>query len=389
MRTDVLVIGAGPAGAAAARALARAGVAVRMVERGAIGRPRLCGEFVSPEAGVDLAALGLAIGDAGGVAIGAAGVTAGGASTETMLAPPGHAVGRDVLDAWMAKAAVESGATLHAATSVAALQGDAADGFRAELEGDVRGTLQARLVIGAFGRRAPGWLGIAPVSPRRAAIALKAHLRVGPEALPSRVALHAFPGGYIGSVPIAADRINLCLVAERRAAGALAPGGARAALAAFVAHVPELGALWERAELAPASVCAASGLRFGHVHPTHGDILLAGDAAGQPHPASGDGIAMALRSGRLAAACACAVLERRLAPDRLARFYTQAWRREFAARLRWARLVHAAIVRPRFLGPALVGLAREPHVVQALLARTRGAPHDVASPLALHPREFR
>ena len=67
MRTDVLVIGAGPAGAAAARALARAGAAVMLVERGTVGRPRLCGEFVSPEATVDLAALGLALQDAGGV----------------------------------------------------------------------------------------------------------------------------------------------------------------------------------------------------------------------------------------------------------------------------------------------------------------------------------
>ena len=226
------------------------------------------------------------------------------------------------------------------------MQGDAAHGFRAELEGSVSGTLQARLVIGAFGRRAPRWLGVAPVPPQRAAIALKAHLRVAPDLVPPHLALHAFAGGYIGVAPIAADRINLCLVAERGARRALAPGGARAALAGFVARVPDLGALWERAEIVPASVCAASGLRFGRVHPTHGDVLLAGDAAGQPHPASGDGIAMALRSGRLAAACTRAVLERRLPPEQLANVYAQAWRREFTSRLRWARFVHAALARP-------------------------------------------
>src|SRR5437016_7239075 len=47
---DVAVIGAGPAGCAAAIAAARAGVSVRLLERGPYPRHKVCGEFVSPEA---------------------------------------------------------------------------------------------------------------------------------------------------------------------------------------------------------------------------------------------------------------------------------------------------------------------------------------------------
>jgi len=382
MRVDVLIAGAGPAGAAAARALARAGVRVALVERGEIGRPRLCGEFLSPEAAVDLEALDLDVCAAGAIEIGAATVRCGGASTATVLAPPGFAIAREVFDAYLVDAAVGSGATLHAATEVAAVQGDAARGFRVTLAGRTSGTCSADMILGAFGRRAPKWLGRQPEPPRRAAIALKVHLRDarGPE--PARVALHAFDGGYIGVAPVGDERVNLCLVAHHGAAGALAPGGARGALATFVARVPALGALWERAEIVPASLCATSGLRFGIVHPTHGDVLLLGDAAAQPHPASGDGMAMALRSARLAAAFVLAALDGRMPADRVAAAYARAWRREFTARLRWARLVHTALARPRLLGPTLVGLACEPHLLAMLLARTRGAQKDILATLA-------
>src|SRR5437763_1811893 len=47
---DVAIIGAGPAGCAAAIAAARAGASVHLLERGPYPRHKVCGEFVSPEA---------------------------------------------------------------------------------------------------------------------------------------------------------------------------------------------------------------------------------------------------------------------------------------------------------------------------------------------------
>src|ERR1700687_1231289 len=45
---DVLIVGAGPAGAIAATILARAGARVRLVDRSAFPRDKLCGDTVNP-----------------------------------------------------------------------------------------------------------------------------------------------------------------------------------------------------------------------------------------------------------------------------------------------------------------------------------------------------
>src|SRR3954463_7378163 len=52
MRTaaDVIVVGAGPAGAVAATVLARAGVRVRLLDRATFPRDKLCGDTLNPGA---------------------------------------------------------------------------------------------------------------------------------------------------------------------------------------------------------------------------------------------------------------------------------------------------------------------------------------------------
>src|SRR4029079_10329951 len=60
LECDVLVVGAGPAGSAAAAALARAGCDVLLVEAHAHPRPKACAEYASPRIPEELARLGLA-----------------------------------------------------------------------------------------------------------------------------------------------------------------------------------------------------------------------------------------------------------------------------------------------------------------------------------------
>ena len=70
-QTDVVVVGAGPAGAATAILLAEHGLDVVVLDRGSLPRPKICGEYLSPEAGRVLDRLGVlkAVDAAGAAAI--------------------------------------------------------------------------------------------------------------------------------------------------------------------------------------------------------------------------------------------------------------------------------------------------------------------------------
>src|SRR3954464_3538996 len=57
---DVLIVGAGPAGAVAATVLARGGARVRIVDRARFPRDKLCGDTVNPGTVALLRTLGMA-----------------------------------------------------------------------------------------------------------------------------------------------------------------------------------------------------------------------------------------------------------------------------------------------------------------------------------------
>src|SRR4030095_8390933 len=105
-------------------------------------------------------------------------------------------------------------------------------------------------------------------------------------------------------------------------------------------------AAWEDAAPEAAVTCSESGTRFGVAQPLSNDVLRAGDAAALHHPVGAEGIAMALRAGRLAAAWIGAGLRGAIPADRVAAQYAAAWQREFAAPVRWCARGHGAPARP-------------------------------------------
>jgi len=61
VRRDVAVIGAGPAGAAAAIRAARGGARVTVFEKGSPGRDKVCGDGLTPRAVAALDELGITL----------------------------------------------------------------------------------------------------------------------------------------------------------------------------------------------------------------------------------------------------------------------------------------------------------------------------------------
>ncbi|HEX2759448.1 MAG TPA: FAD-dependent monooxygenase, partial [Rhizomicrobium sp.] len=125
MAFDAVVIGAGPAGAVAARSLAGGGWRVALVEKSEFPRAKVCGEFLSAPS-LDVLD-GIGIGDAFRRQAGPPVTRIGLFSGETRVtakaprAPYGRALHRAALDTLLRDAAVAAGATLFqpcAATSV-------------------------------------------------------------------------------------------------------------------------------------------------------------------------------------------------------------------------------------------------------------------------------
>jgi flavin-dependent dehydrogenase len=207
------------------------------------------------------------------------------------------------------------------------------------------------------------------------------------------------PGGYVGVAPVGANRVNVCAVVEsmalplrrERAAletrGALGTGGALGTLAALAARTPLRLAVEDDADRA--SVVAESGTTFGTAHPLIGDLLLAGDAAALPHPLGGDGMAMAVRAGILAASHVHAFLQGHRSAAWLKEDYARAWQHEFRARLRWSSMLHGVLVRPALARAVVTLLGAWPAGMRLAVARTRGGPFAPDASARLFPPTVR
>jgi menaquinone-9 beta-reductase len=327
---DVVVLGAGPAGAAAAFTAARAGLRVALVDRARFPRDKLCGGGLtgravatmgrvfdlSPDPSQSLVTQHVRI-VAGDRVIG-----------DWPEAPPLTMIMRRDFDAMLLAAALRAGAEDH--TGCRALSVDA--GAPAVVLEDGR-RLDARVLVGAdgaagiaaralYGRahdpatvgfalevEAPAWPG--------AAVEIDLAAAVGGYgwAFPKQASLTVGVGGVHARNPDLRDR--LAAYAARHGAGGLR--------------------------------CKGAFIPTGKVVAGRGAVLLAGDAAGCVDPVTGEGIAWAMETGQLAGQAAVAAIGAG-DPHSAAARHWQAMsmvRKEMARARLLAQIVHSPAIQRR------------------------------------------
>lgn len=312
-RCDVLIVGAGPAGCAAARQLARAGVDVLLIDQQPLGRDKICGDGLIPDAHAALARLGLleqVMARAQRVGhVGCIGPRGGRIDVPGNLA----VLPRRELDRLLNEGAQAAGARFVAPTRFEAPLVDAQDrvvGARLRC-GDDPVEVQAGLVILATGA-VPKALTAAGVCQRHtpSGVALRGYVRapsmVGRIKALDVVWSHAVrPGyGWIFPAPDGCFNIGVGVTDSHRAVagkGAKKELNLREIFDSFVAHYEPAAALMREGELlgelkgAPLR-CTLAGARWSRP-----GLLVTGEAAGSTYSFTGEGIGKAMETGMLAA----------------------------------------------------------------------------------------
>jgi flavin-dependent dehydrogenase len=379
---DVLVVGAGPAGSAAAALLARAGCDVVAVDRAAFPRDKACSEYMSPEAVRVLDRLGALpeLERSGARPLHGTAVTAPrGAHLHGRFALAGHhpyratgiSVSRRILDHALVHSAQAAGVRLLERHAVEELiyDGGAIAGALLRDGYGRRRVLRARLTIGAdglrsvvarrMGARRHGWL-------RR--VAFVAHLD-GVAAMGDSAEMFVAGHGYVGLNPIGAGRTNVALVVP---AGAVqqARGRAEAFFLERLARFPEVAHRIERGVLTREVLATGPFAAWSGRVVADGGALV-GDAADFFDPFTGEGIFSALRGAELLADEAVTALGSpgTVTAHRLAG-YRRARRRAFAGKWAVERLIGYGMLFPRLFDRAVARLGRRGTMAHILIGVT-------------------
>ncbi|NUT19415.1 MAG: geranylgeranyl reductase family protein [Hamadaea sp.] len=381
MNADVIVVGAGPGGSAAAYHLARHGASVLLLEKTEFPREKVCGDGLTPRAVKQLIDMGVETSpDQGWLHNKGLRVIGGGVRLELdwpeLASFPNYGLTRTRMDFddLLARQAVAAGAKLMVNTNVTGPLLDASDrvvGVTAKTpEGEVG--YRAPLVIAADGvsGRFPLSLGLAKREDRPMGVAVRRYYRSpakhDDDYLESWLELRSREGGdkllpgYGWIFGMGDGRVNVGL-GVLNSSVAYGKTNYRQLLLDWMGSTPEDWGMRDEANADGPIMGAALPMGFNRTpHYTRG-VLLVGDSGGMVNPFNGEGIAYAMESGALAAEIVTQALARPEGPDR---------ERALQAYPQELKLRYGGYYR---LGGMFVKLIGNPQVMK--LATKHGMPH--------------
>jgi geranylgeranyl reductase family protein len=321
---DVIVVGAGPGGAAAAYHLAQAGLDVLVLEKSAFPREKVCGDGLTPRAVKSLIAMGVDLDAPGWQRNEGLRIIGGGCRLELrwpeLATYPDFGLVRTRLDfdEILARTAQKAGARLHELTEVTGPvldeRGRIAGVVARRVPEDPRErhdaepvTYRARTVIAADGvsSRLALAMGLAKRDDRPMGVAVRRYYktpRTDDNYLESHLELwrgdQLLPGyGWIFGVGDGTSNVGLGLL---NTSAAFQGTDYRALLRDWLSGMPEE---WGFTEENAVGKVQGGALPMGFNRQPHykDGLLLVGDAGGVVNPFNGEGIAYAMESAELAA----------------------------------------------------------------------------------------
>ena len=367
---DVVIVGAGPAGALAATILARRGLTVRLFERARFPRHKLCGDTLNPGAldvlrrHVPIHALESRCTPIHGMLLTGPGGTRVRGEYGRGLA--GRSITRKVFDQWLVDQAIAAGTQFDDGVTIreVAIRDGRVGGVVTSASGQPL-RHSARIVIAADGRRSAIAIGrrlsAQPKRIRRWAIG---GYFMNVSGMAPLGEMHVRRGHYIGVAPLPDGITNACLVVPRPSRGRFGEAGScelslarpDELLRQVLRSDEHLKGRFENAEPVDAPVMLGP-MAVDAVAAGEPGLLLAGDAAGFIDPMTGDGMRFALRGAEIAAQVAEEALDGKVPIDR-AHIDLAGRRREvFSAKWRFNRTMRSLVASPSSVSAA-AGVAR-------------------------------
>jgi flavin-dependent dehydrogenase len=203
-------------------------------------------------------------------------------------------------------------------------------------------------------------------------VALKRHF-TGPP-LPHRIDLHVFRGGYCGMSHVENNVTNVCLLVRQqvfRETMRDKPDDVKPFIDWMRQQNSYLDEWLRQATPLDDKWLSIAQIPLVTKAPIEDDLLFTGDAAGIVAPLAGDGMAMALHSGKMAAHSLDAYLTHQLSAEAMKQLYARTWHRTFRRRLQLGRGLQSIMLRPKILGIGLQVINLLPAIGDFLVAQTR------------------
>ena len=377
MTVDVIIIGGGPSGCAAALGLNRLGYKVVLCDQAKFPRDKVCGEFISPAADPILKRLGvlnrieaLSPKRLKGVAISSY------EGEEIVIdypqlpgmdaRPTSLSVPRYELDAIFVEQVKQVGVEVreqHKVTDFLFAEGRVT-GVRGWDENKTSFTLKAPLVIDAGGRNALSLkkMDLKKESAENTKIAMAAHWQ-GAKIADDYCYMHISRPGYTGISSVGKDRSNLVLVVNRQSMHGEKPDTFYLDAVMQNCHRRKILQDAERIE----SVRAIESLAFSVKPVTCGGLLLVGDAMGFIDPFTGEGIYLSLRSSEIAVEVADKAFKKMDWSNEVLKDYEVRRKQEFDKKFLLSRIFQKLIYSRFFCDRVVRALQRKPELAETLV----------------------
>ncbi|WP_316632278.1 FAD-dependent oxidoreductase [uncultured Flavobacterium sp.] len=366
---DVVIVGGGLAGLAAAIHLSQKGLKIILIEKSDYPKHKVCGEYISNEILPYLQWLGVDVSELHPTHISKFEFTTSNGKTVTAKLPlGGFGISRYTLDNFLYQKALANNCTIFKenVTDVSFSN----DIFTITTSNQI---LSAKIVLGAFGKRSNIDQVLARdfINKKSPWLAVKAHYSGDLDN--DLVALHNFKGGYCGVSKVENDIINICYLAD------YATFKQYKNIEDYQQNIlyknKHLKSVFENSKLLFDKPITISQISFNKKQPVENHLLMIGDTAGLIHPLCGNGMAMAIHSAKIASELIIDYYSGKLiSRELLERTYSNQWNKHFGKRLFMGRILAQILTNKTITNILFAIVTSFPGIMPIIIKQTHGKP---------------